>query len=90
VRDALAPGGTFAFEMGGLGNVSEIRAALLSSLARRVGLERAAAADPWFFPDEEWVRRVMEEEVGGWKVGGSGGGGGVGAAHGAELVRGAA
>ena len=54
MRDALAPGGTFAFEMGGLGNVAEMRAALLSAVARRVGMERAVAADPWFFPDEGW------------------------------------
>ncbi|KAK4136672.1 S-adenosyl-L-methionine-dependent methyltransferase [Trichocladium antarcticum] len=68
VRDAVAPNGTFAFEMGGLGNVAEMRAALLSAVARRVGLERAAAADPWFFPDESWITTLMEETVGGWKV----------------------
>lgn len=68
VRDALAPGGTFVFEAGGLGNVGEIRAALLSSVARRVGLERAVAVDPWFFPDEAWVKEIMEKTVGGWKV----------------------
>ncbi|KAI0149693.1 methyltransferase domain-containing protein [Hypoxylon sp. NC0597] len=67
-RDALAPGGIFAFEAGGLGNVGEIRAALLSSVARRVGLERAVEADPWFFPDEAWVTEIMEKTVGGWKV----------------------
>lgn len=68
MREALAPGGTFVFEMGGLGNVSEIRAALLSAVGRRVGLARAVEADPWFFPDEAWVKEVMEERVGGWKV----------------------
>jgi SAM-dependent methyltransferase len=68
VRNALTPGGIFVFEMGGLGNVCEIRAALLSAVGRRVGLARAQEADPWFFPDEEWVRHVMEVEVGGWKV----------------------
>lgn len=68
VRDALAPGATFVFEMGGLGNVSEIRAALLTAVGRRVGLARAQEADPWFFPDEDWVRDVMENKVGGWKV----------------------
>ncbi|OTA57512.1 methyltransferase domain-containing protein [Hypoxylon sp. EC38] len=67
-RDALAPGGVFAFEAGGLGNVGEIRAALLSSVARRVGLARAIEADPWFFPDEAWVTDIMENTVGGWKV----------------------
>jgi hypothetical protein len=68
VRDALAPGGTFVFEMGGLGNCAEIRAALLSAVSRRVGLARAQEADPWFFPDEEWVRSTLEGKVGGWKV----------------------
>lgn len=68
VRDVLAPGGVFAFEMGGLGNVSEIRATLLAAVGRRVGLKRAQEVDPWFFPDEEWVRQMMEEKVGGWKV----------------------
>ncbi|GAB1310175.1 Methyltransferase domain-containing protein [Madurella fahalii] len=68
IRRALCPGGTFAFEMGGLGNVSEVRAALLSAVGRRVGLERAQEADPWFFPDEEWIREMLEVTVGGWKV----------------------
>ncbi|KAK3394600.1 hypothetical protein B0H63DRAFT_461388 [Podospora didyma] len=68
VREALAPGATFAFEMGGLGNVSEIRAALLMAVGRRIGLERAQAADPWFFPDETWIQHIMEEQVGGWKI----------------------
>lgn len=67
-RDALVPGGTFAFEMGGLGNVSEMRAALLGAVARRVGLAKAVEHDPWFFPDEAWAKTVMEETVGGWKV----------------------
>jgi hypothetical protein len=62
------PNGTFTFEMGGLGNISEVRAALLSAVGRRVGIERAREADPWFFPDEAWVRGFLEETVGGWKV----------------------
>lgn len=68
VHRSLQPGGTFAFEMGGRGNVAEMRAALLMGVARRVGLERALAADPWFFPDESWAVQIMEEAVGGWKV----------------------
>jgi hypothetical protein len=68
VKAAVAPGGHFAFEMGGLGNVSEMRAALLMGLARRIGLERAQQVDPWFFPDENWVRQMMEVTVGGWRV----------------------
>ncbi|KAH6651027.1 hypothetical protein F5144DRAFT_481458 [Chaetomium tenue] len=68
VGAALQPGGTFVFEMGGLGNVAEVRAALLSAVGRRVGVARAAAADPWFFPDEEWVKGFLEGTVGGWEV----------------------
>lgn len=68
VREALSPGGTFVFEMGGLGNVCEVRMALLMATARRIGLEKAKEADPWFFPDENWLVSVMEREVGGWKV----------------------
>ncbi|KAK4451701.1 S-adenosyl-L-methionine-dependent methyltransferase [Podospora aff. communis PSN243] len=67
VRDALVPGGQFVFEMGGLGNVVEVRAAILSALARRVGMARAREADPWFFPDEEWVREMVRK-VGGMEV----------------------
>lgn len=68
VREVLTPGGTLVFEMGGLGNVAEMRAALHLATARQVGLAKARAADPWFFPDENWMKRVLEEEVGGWKV----------------------
>ncbi|KAK2038924.1 methyltransferase domain-containing protein [Colletotrichum somersetense] len=70
VRDALRPGGALVLEMGGLGNVSEMRTALLMAVARRVpgGLRAAAAADPWFFPDEGWMTRALEEDVGGWRV----------------------
>ncbi|KAH7374948.1 methyltransferase [Plectosphaerella cucumerina] len=68
VRDVLEPGGSFVFEMGGLGNVKEMRTALIMATAGRIGIERALAVDPWFFPDEEWMRRTLEDEVGGWKV----------------------
>ena len=68
VKNALLPGGRFVFEMGGLGNVAEMRTALLMALGRRVGLEKAQEVDPWFFPDEDWVKEVMEEKVGGWKI----------------------
>lgn len=68
VGSALAPGGRFAFEMGGLGNVSEIRAALHMAIGRRVGLDRAREVDPWFFPDEAWAKEMLEGTVGGWEV----------------------
>jgi trans-aconitate methyltransferase len=67
-RSALVPGGVFAFEMGGLGNVQECTAAILGPVARRVGMEKAWAANPWFFPDEDWARETLENKVGGWKV----------------------
>jgi hypothetical protein len=68
IRNALAPSGVFVFEMGGLGNVSEMRTALLLAVGRQVGLERAKAVDPWFFPDEGWMRHMLEAEVGGFKI----------------------
>ena len=60
VHTLLVPGGTFTFEMGGLGNVAEMRTALLLSLSRRIGLPKALELDPWFFPDEAWVKKEME------------------------------
>ncbi len=83
VRGALAPGGAFAFEMGGLGNVAEVRAALLAAVARRCsrvgegegaggdglgsGLALARARDPWFFPDEAWAAAALGPAAG-WRV----------------------
>ncbi|KAB8304157.1 hypothetical protein EYC80_003576 [Monilinia laxa] len=59
VNRILRPGGIFVFEMGGMGNVAEMRTALLSVVGRRVGMERVREVDPWFFPDEVWMRRVL-------------------------------
>ncbi|TEY51276.1 hypothetical protein BOTCAL_0268g00010 [Botryotinia calthae] len=61
VKRLLKPNGVFVFEMGGMGNVAEMRTALLSVVGRRCqgGLERARQADPWFFPDEVWMRNVL-------------------------------
>ena len=61
VHAALLPGGTFAFEMGGLGNVSEMRTALHMAASRLVGTEATRAADPWFFPDEAWATSALEQ-----------------------------
>ncbi|KAM0546997.1 hypothetical protein ACHAPJ_010540 [Fusarium lateritium] len=61
VYDSLAPGGSFTFEMGGLGNVSEMRTAVFSAVSRRVGMKAALAADPWFFPDEAWITKALQE-----------------------------
>ncbi|KAL5345769.1 hypothetical protein ACLOAV_009523 [Pseudogymnoascus australis] len=58
---ALAPAGTLVFEMGGQGNVAEMEATLLAVVARRIGMKRAREVDPWFFPDEKWMRGVLGE-----------------------------
>ncbi|KAH6669368.1 methyltransferase [Halenospora varia] len=68
VHAALKPNGTFVFEMGGMGNVAEMRTSLLLTVSRRVGLPAAIKADPWFFPDEIWMTKMLEETVGGFKV----------------------
>jgi len=61
VNNALKPDGRFIFEMGGMGNVAEMRTALLSTIAKRVGIENARQVDPWFFPDEAWMKRILED-----------------------------
>jgi hypothetical protein len=68
VHGALKPSGIFCFEMGGMGNVAEMRATFLSVVGRRVGIEKAREVDPWFFPDEVWMTRMLEETVGGFRV----------------------
>ncbi len=45
---ALKPGGRFVGEMGGVGNIKRVKAALTAALARR-GLD-GAVVDPWYFP----------------------------------------
>jgi hypothetical protein len=60
VHGALKAGGTFVFEMGGMGNVAEMHTALLAAVGRRVGIEKARDIDPWFFPDEVWMSRALE------------------------------
>jgi hypothetical protein len=52
VRHSLKPGGVFCFEMGGMGNVAEMRGVFLSVVGRRIGIQKAAEAEVWFFPDE--------------------------------------
>ncbi|CAK7226767.1 hypothetical protein SCUCBS95973_006309 [Sporothrix curviconia] len=68
VHNAMQPGGIFVFEMGGLGNVTELVTGIMSGVARRIGLEAAKKANPWYFPDEEWARDIMENRVGGFKI----------------------
>jgi len=63
VHDLLKPGGSFVFEMGGHGNVSETHTALISVLHLKFGipLEKIRnRGDPWFFPSENWMRQTLE------------------------------
>ena len=55
---ALRPGGRLAAELGGRGNVAQIRSALGAALRRR-GVD-ARAADPWYFPTAEAYRALLE------------------------------
>ncbi|MFZ1415200.1 MAG: methyltransferase domain-containing protein [Defluviicoccus sp.] len=58
VRRALCPSGRFVGEMGGLGNVAAVRAALCRALEED-GID-AAQLDPWYFPSAEEYRRRLE------------------------------
>lgn len=46
----------------------QVRTVFLSVIGRRIGLEKARDVDPWFFPDERWMTKMMEETVGGFKI----------------------
>jgi SAM-dependent methyltransferase len=59
VRRALGPGGRFVAEMGGIGNVAAIRAALHAALLRRG--HDPLSVDPWFFPSPEAYRARLEQ-----------------------------
>jgi SAM-dependent methyltransferase len=56
---ALKPGGRFAGELGGHGNVAAITVALISVLKRH-GVRSAVAASPWFFPTVNDYRARLE------------------------------
>lgn len=58
VARALRPGGRFAGEMGGFGNVAAITTALLAALERR-GVDGRTVL-PWTFPGPEGWRRRLE------------------------------
>lgn len=58
----LRPGGTFAFEMGGQGNVAEVHAALIAAVAHQgVSMEDARQLCPWFFPSEALMKQMLEK-----------------------------
>jgi SAM-dependent methyltransferase len=56
VKRALKPSGRFVAEMGGLGNVASVLAALTKTRQRR-GL---APVNPWYFPSVEDYRQLLE------------------------------
>jgi trans-aconitate methyltransferase len=62
VRRALRPGGRFAGEMGGHGNVAAITVALIAVLQRR-GVASAMSASPWYFPTVEDYRTRLERHL---------------------------
>lgn len=59
VRRALKPGGRFAGEFGGHGNVAAIAVALMAILARR-GVQNATTLSPWYFPTTDEYRLKLE------------------------------
>jgi len=56
---ALKPGGRFVAEMGGAGNIAQIRAAMTEALAE-IGIA-FADRDPWTFPTPEGHRALLQE-----------------------------
>ena len=59
VRRALRTGGRFIGECGGAGNITVIRAAIWTVLARH-GFD-AATLDPWYFPSDAAYKALLEE-----------------------------
>lgn len=59
VHRALKPGGRFAAEMGGFGNVAAITVALCATL-QHFGIEDPAALVPWYYPTSSEYRERLE------------------------------
>ncbi|MBV9182930.1 MAG: methyltransferase domain-containing protein [Acidobacteria bacterium] len=59
VRRALKPGGRFAGEMGGHGNVAAITVALCATL-EGYGVKNIGSVSPWYFPTCEQYRERLE------------------------------
>ncbi|KAL8780025.1 MAG: hypothetical protein Q9213_006669 [Squamulea squamosa] len=61
VYTLLKPGGTFAFEMGGHGNVAEVHTALIAAVAHQgIDIVQAQKLSPWYFPSETSMRKTLE------------------------------
>jgi trans-aconitate methyltransferase len=61
VHRALRPGGRFAAEMGGFGNVAAITVALCAAL-EQFGVHEPTALLPWYFPTASEYRERLEAE----------------------------
>lgn len=62
IHGCLKSGGTYVFEMGGHGNVAEVKTALLSALVQHgISIQKARETSPWFFPSDTWMRNALEE-----------------------------
>ncbi|OQE11962.1 hypothetical protein PENFLA_c067G09611 [Penicillium flavigenum] len=62
IYGCLKPGGTYVFEMGGHGNVSEVKTALVYAMVQQgIPIEQARKTSPWFFPSDTWMRNALEE-----------------------------
>ncbi|HXH48257.1 MAG TPA: methyltransferase domain-containing protein [Terriglobia bacterium] len=59
VRRSLKPGGRFAVEFGGHGNVAAITVALVAVLIRH-GVQDAASLNPWYFPTKDEYQAKLE------------------------------
>ncbi|KAJ5424553.1 hypothetical protein N7445_010526 [Penicillium cf. griseofulvum] len=62
IYGCLKPGGTYVFEMGGHGNVAEVKTALVCALVQHgIPVEQARETSPWFFPSDTWMRNALQE-----------------------------
>jgi trans-aconitate methyltransferase len=59
IHRALKPGGRFAAEMGGFGNVAAINVALFATLDQ-FGIANPSAFNPWYFPTADEYRERIE------------------------------
>jgi trans-aconitate methyltransferase len=60
IWSALKPGGRFAAEMGGFGNVAAITVALCATL-EQFGVEKPAAFIPWYYPTADEYRDRLRQ-----------------------------